>query len=93
MTTARCAVTINHPIGLHARPAIKLTRLAKTFAANIRLRGRPEGRWVNAKSIVNVIGLNLPAGALLELEAEGDAADAALLALSALIERDFDEDD
>ena len=35
----RAAVRITHPTGLHARPAVKLTKLAKTFpAASIRLR-------------------------------------------------------
>ena len=38
MTALRTEVLITHPTGLHARPAVKLTKLAKTFPAEIRLR-------------------------------------------------------
>ena len=91
MTPIGAAVTITHPTGLHARPAVKLTKLAKTFAAVIRLRAAPDGSWVDAKSIVEVMGLKLRTGRVLELEAEGEQAAAAIAALSGLVERDFDE--
>lgn len=89
--TARARVAITHPTGLHARPAVKFTKLAKTFAADIRLRSADNGAWVDAKSIVKVMGLKLRTGAVLELEAEGDGAEAALQALEGLVVRDFDE--
>lgn len=90
-TTARAEATITHPTGLHARPAVKFTKLAKTFAnADIKVRG--EGlSWIDAKSIVKVMALKLRTGTLVQLEAEGEDADAAITALRALIERDFDE--
>lgn len=91
MSALTATVTITHPVGLHARPAVKLTKLAKSFAAEIRLRGSPNGEWVDAKSIVKVMGLKLRTGAVLELEAKGEAAAPALAALSALVERNFDE--
>jgi phosphocarrier protein len=91
MTALSATVTITHPIGLHARPAVKLTRLAKSFAAEIRLRGSPDGEWVDAKSIVKVMGLKLRTGTVLEMQAKGEAAAPALAALQSLIERDFDE--
>jgi phosphocarrier protein HPr len=91
MTAVKTSVTITHPVGLHARPAVKLTKLAKSFAAEIRLRGAPDGEWVDAKSIVKVMGLKLRTGAVLEMEAKGDAAAPALAALQSLVERNFDE--
>lgn len=91
MTTARSCVTITHPTGLHARPAVKLTKLAKSFPAEIRVRGAPDGSWVNAKSIVKVMGLKLRSGASVEFEVQGDAAQTTLDALVGLVERDFDE--
>ena len=91
MTAITATVTITHPIGLHARPAVKLTKLAKSFAAEIRLRGSPDGEWVDAKSIVKVMGLKLRTGTVLEMRAKGEAAAPALAALQSLIERDFDE--
>lgn len=90
-------VTITHPTGLHARPAVKFTKLAKTFAdADIRIRagdGHPANGagWIDAKSIVKVMALKLRSGATLEMEATGDEAEAAVAALKGLVERDFDE--
>ena len=88
--TATATVVITHPTGLHARPAVKLTKLAKAYPATLRLRG-PGGEWVDAKSIVKVMALKLRTGATLELEGEGEEAEAAVEALRALVERDFDE--
>jgi len=87
----RVQLTITHPTGLHARPAVKLTRLAKGFAADIRLRGLPDGDWVDAKSIVKVMALKLKTGTVVELEAVGAGAEAAIAGLAGLIERNFDE--
>jgi phosphocarrier protein len=91
VTALRTSITITHPTGLHARPAVKLTRLAKTFPATLRLRHAPDGSWVDAKTIVKVMGLKMRSGTLLELEAEGEAAEQALSELRSLVERDFDE--
>lgn len=91
MTALRTEVLITHPTGLHARPAVKFTKLAKSFPATIRLRRAPDGDWVDAKSVVKVMGLKFRTGTMVELEAEGEAAAAALAELRALVERDFDE--
>lgn len=84
-------VTIRHPTGLHARPAVKLTKLAKSFPATIRLRGLPDGAWVDARSIVKVMALKLRTGTEMELQAEGEQAAEALDAIRSLVERNFDE--
>jgi len=90
MSTA--SVTITHPTGLHARPAIKFTKLAKTFGeAEIKVRGAPAGNWVDAKSIVKVMGLKLGCGTVLEIDAAGAEADAAVSALRGLVEDNFGE--
>jgi len=91
MTAIRSSVRITHPVGLHARPAVKFTKLAKTFDAVIRVRGAPEAAWIDAKSIVKVMAMKLRTGTVLELEAEGDAAQNAVEALRSLVERNFDE--
>jgi phosphocarrier protein len=91
VTALRTEVVITHPTGLHARPAVKFTKLAKTFPAAIRLRRAPDGEWVDAKSIVKVMGLKFRTGTMVELEADGQEAEAALAELRALVERDFDE--
>ena len=89
--TARAAVRVTHPTGLHARPAVRLTKMAKGFAAEVRLRPLPDGAWVDAKSLVKVLALKLRSGTEVELEAEGEGAEAAVEALAGLVRRDFDE--
>ena len=89
---AEATVLITHPTGLHARPAVSLTKLAKGFAADVRLRvGATGGPWVDAKSIARVMGLKAGAGRTLWVHAEGTDARAAVDALVALVERNFDE--
>ncbi len=85
--------TINHPVGLHARPAIAFTKLAKTFkTVDIQIRGDDDQPWVDAKSIVRVMALKLRTGAVLQMRANGTDAEAAIDALKGLVARDFDED-
>ncbi|MGH1479656.1 MAG: HPr family phosphocarrier protein [Geminicoccales bacterium] len=86
------SVVIRHATGLHARPAVKFTKLAKTFAStDIKIRGSDEAPWIDAKSIVKVMALKLRSGTVMQLEAEGADADAAATALKSLVERNFDE--
>lgn len=84
-------VQVNHPIGLHARPSVKLTQLAKKFGATIRLRVADAGDWVDAKSIVRVMAMKVTVGQTLVFEAEGADAAQAVHDLVALVERNFDE--
>ena len=88
---AEAQVTITHEVGLHARPSVKLTKLAKSFAAQVELALSADGPWIDAKSIVKVMAAKAPKGTVLHLRAEGEGADAALDALVGLVERDFDE--
>lgn len=82
--------TIQDPTGLHARPAVKLTKLAKTHAATVEIRAGEEGKWVNAKSPNAVMKLKAGSGEVLFVRAQGAQANEAVNALVALIERDFD---
>ncbi|TQV75680.1 HPr family phosphocarrier protein [Denitrobaculum tricleocarpae] len=84
------AATIQDPTGLHARPAVKLTKLAKAHDATIEIRAGEEGKWVNAKSPNAVMKLKAGSGEILFVRAQGAQADEAVKALVALIERDFE---
>lgn len=88
---AQAQVLITHEVGLHARPSVKLTKLAKGFGARIVLALTEEGPWIDAKSIVKVMATKAPKGSTLYLRAEGDDAENAIEALVALVKRDFDE--
>ena len=70
---------------------MKLTKLAKSFAARIEVAVSGEGPWIDAKSIVKVMAAKAPKDTVLFFRAEGEDAGAALAALTALVDRDFDE--
>jgi phosphocarrier protein len=89
--TAEAKVTITHEVGLHARPSVKFTKLAKTFPAQVEMALAEEGPWFDAKSIVKVMAAKAPKGTVLHLRAKGEGAARALDALVGLVERDFDE--
>ena len=84
------SVIIRHDVGLHARPSVKLTKLAKSFASAVEISGSSEGPWIDAKSIVKVMGSKTPKGAILHFRAQGEDAVTAVQALIGLVERDFE---
>ena len=86
---AEAEIVLTNKIGLHARPSVQLTKLAKRFAAAIRLRVDDRADWIDAKSIVKVMALKAPQGTTLTIRAEGDDAVSAVAALTDLVGRDF----
>lgn len=93
MSKAEATVLITHDVGLHARPSVKFTKLAKTFPAQVEMALDAGGPWIDAKSIVKVMAAKAPKGTTIHLRAEGEGAGAALDALVDLVARDFDEGD
>jgi phosphocarrier protein len=91
--TATASAVLTNPIGLHARPSVKLTKLAKTFVADIEVAVTEEGPWVDAKSIVRVMAVKAAHGATLHFRARGPDADAALAALHDLVALNFHGDE
>lgn len=85
------AVLMTHDVGLHARPSVKLTKLAKGFEARIELATSDAGPWIDAKSIVKVMAMKAPKDTTLHFRAAGVDAETALAALTDLVRRDFDE--
>ncbi|MEP3275003.1 MAG: HPr family phosphocarrier protein [Stappiaceae bacterium] len=84
-------VLIEHGIGLHARPSVKLTKLAKKFDAQIELAIEQDGPWIDAKSIVKVMAMKAPKGTLLHFRAKGRQAQIAIDTLVELVENNFYE--
>jgi phosphocarrier protein len=85
------SVVITHDVGLHARPSVKLTKLAKGFASTIEISGAAEGPWIDAKSIVKVMAMKARQNSTLFVRASGADAEAAVGAVLDLVRRDFDE--
>src|SRR3974390_2953858 len=84
-------VRLVHAAGMHARPAVKLTKLAKRFQAQILIRASETADWINAKSVAKVMALRAPRDAIVEIKAHGEDAEAAVAALVDLVASDFPE--
>jgi phosphocarrier protein len=91
MSGAAASVVITHDVGLHARPSVKLTKLATGFTSTIEIAAAPEGPWIDAKSIVKVMAMKARQNSTLHVRATGDDAEAAVQAVIGLVTRDFDE--
>lgn len=82
---------IRDPTGLHARPAVKLTKLAKKFESRVEIRPENGDNWVNAKSPNAVMKMRAAHRATIEIRASGADAPSAIAALRSLIDGNFDE--
>lgn len=81
---------ITNRLGLHARAAAQLVRLANRYASEIRVE--KDGVEVNGKSIMGVLMLAAPKDAKIAVRAVGDDAEAALAAIGELIAGKFGEE-
>jgi len=85
-------VEVKHAVGLHARPSVTFTRLAKSFPCSIEVAINGSDVWLNGKSIIKIMGARIRKGSLLKIRAEGILAEEAVRALKGLVERNFDEE-
>ena len=86
-------IAITNRLGLHARAAAKLVRLAAGFRSEIRLtRTDQRGQPADAKSIFNVLLLAATQGTVIEITAHGDDEEQAVLVLFQLIAEKFGEE-
>jgi phosphocarrier protein len=88
---AEAAVTLINEVGLHARPAVRLTQEAAKFDSRIELSIDEGAAWHDAKSVVKVMRLKARKGTDVHFRAEGADADRAIDAIVALVERRFGE--
>jgi phosphocarrier protein HPr len=84
---------LTNEVGLHARPSVRLTQLAKRFGASIEFALDPAGPWVDAKSPVKVMRYKAAKGATLHFRTRGADAMQALAAILALVQRGFEAED
>lgn len=81
---------INH-LGLHARAAAQLVRLASQFKSRIIIKRTDKSIFADAKSILSVLTLAASKGAELEVEVEGVDERQALKAIEEIFENGFGE--
>jgi phosphotransferase system enzyme I (PtsI) len=90
---AECTVEVISRLGLHARAAANLVRLASRFKSKLTLQ-RPDGSAeADAKSILSILTLAASYGTKLKLTATGEDAQEALDAICGLFARAFDENE
>jgi phosphocarrier protein HPr len=85
----KTSISISNKLGLHARASAKLTKLAGSFESDVFMSRND--RRVNAKSIMGVMMLAAGIGSVVEIEVDGPDEEAAMAALTALINDKFGE--
>jgi phosphocarrier protein HPr len=84
-------IKIINQLGLHARAAAQLVRLAATFKSRIKLKRKDNAVFADAKSILSVLALAASKGVELDLEVEGADEQMALQAVENLFLSGFGE--
>lgn len=82
-------LVVSNKLGLHARAAAKLTKLAGQFSSEIFIA--KDARRVNAKSIMGVMMLAAGKGTAVQIQADGGDAEQALAAIRELFDDKFGE--
>jgi len=91
-TTHETTLVIDHPAGLHMRPAAIFVKTASRFTSQIQITNlsRDSNRSVDAKSMLSLIQIGVSQGHEVKLRATGDDAAEAVAALKQLITSDFE---
>jgi PTS hybrid protein len=79
-------LTLRNSVGLHARPAALLARLASRYDAEVSVND------VDATSVLALMGLGLGQGEELRVRADGPDADDALAEITKVVEDGFGEE-
>jgi len=81
---------VRNKMGIHARPAAMIVRVANRHSADLMVEKDDE--QVNGKSIMGLMMLAAGKGSKIKFIASGDSADAVLKEMGELFERGFDEE-
>ena len=88
----KSTIVVSNRLGLHARAAAQLVRLAAKFESDITLSRNDPVASANARSILNVLTLAAVEGTTLEVVVAGSDEAAALEAVSGLFNNRFGEE-
>ncbi|MES2999009.1 MAG: HPr family phosphocarrier protein [Pseudomonadota bacterium] len=86
----RKTITINNKLGLHARASMKWVKIARCFISEITIKC--DGKRVDGKSILEVMGLTARQGSPVEVTVKGEDEAAALTVLEKLVTDRFGEE-
>ncbi len=84
-------IKVCNPLGLHARAAAQLVRLASGFKSKIKLRRTDNHVVADAKSILSVLTLAASKGVKLKIEVEGKDESDAMQAIEEIFRNNFGE--
>jgi len=82
-------LTVSNKMGIHARPAAMIVRVANKYGADVIVEKDDEE--VNGKSIMGLMMLAAGSGSKLRFTATGPDAEEMLREMSALFDRKFQE--
>lgn len=83
-------VIIKNKLGIHARPASSIAKLAGNYKSSITIE--KDGITANAKSIMDLLILEADKDSSILIIADGKDEESAISAITELIERGFDEE-
>lgn len=86
------SVLVTNRLGLHARAAAKLVRLASRFSSEIHLSREDANQRIDSKSILGVLMLAAAKGTRLVFSIEGEDEVEAGKAIAQLFESKFEEE-
>jgi phosphotransferase system HPr (HPr) family protein len=84
-------VNVVNPLGLHARAAAQLVRVAGKYRSRITLHRDDSNAFANAKSILSVLALAASVGTVLRIQTEGEDESDAFEAITKLFSDGFGE--
>jgi len=82
-------LTVSNKMGIHARPAAMIVRVANKYSADVLVEKDDE--QVNGKSIMGLMMLAAGSGSVLRFTAAGDDAEDMLKEMEGLFKRKFEE--
>ena len=87
-----CCVKIINKLGLHARAAAKLVKIASEFESEITITNEANGNSADAKSILSLLTLCGSQGTELKIETIGSDGEIALVEVEKIFREGFREE-
>lgn len=85
------SIKVTNPLGLHARAAAQLVKLANTFSSKITVKRPDTNVEADANSILGLLALAASTGTTLHLRVEGEDEQQAFDAVESIFKMGFGE--
>ena len=78
-------VVVKSTVGLHASLAVEVVKAASNYSVDVKLHYKD--KTIDVKSILGLMSLAVPCGENVIIEATGEQAEAAISAISSILEK------